>query len=97
MEGGENARAAHREDRHRFRSAVDGRPPVLSSEEQNRRNQRSGVTNTNPEHEVGDVPTPENRVGHAPHTDTCGNQQGQTAADTEQSDQCAGEKQNPPK
>ena len=65
----ENRRAHHREERHRFRRAVDRRAPLLPEQEQDRRDQRSGVTDTDPEHEVGDVPRPADRMIQSPDAD----------------------------
>jgi hypothetical protein len=38
------------------------RPPLLPEQEQDRRDQRSGVADTDPEDEVDDRPAPEDRV-----------------------------------
>jgi hypothetical protein len=43
----------------------------LTEEQQHRRNQGSCVTNTYPEYEVGDVPTPHNGFVDVPDTNTC--------------------------
>ena len=66
-------RARHGKQRHRFREAVDRSAPLLIQQKQNRRNQRSGVTDTDPENEVGDVPGPANRDLISPCADTGGN------------------------
>ena len=54
----EESRGHHSENRHGLRSPIDGLTPWRAEQEQNRRNQRSGVGDTNPEHEGGDVDTP---------------------------------------
>ena len=69
MDAGENAGTHHREDRHRFREPVDARPPFLSEEEEDCGDQRPGVTNADPEHEVRDVVRPSNRRVQTPDTD----------------------------
>ena len=74
MDTGEDTRTDHREDGHRFRGTVYRGSPVLLEQTQNRRDQRSRVTNTDPEHEVGDVPRPVDLVVETPDTDTCDDQ-----------------------
>jgi hypothetical protein len=54
----EDGGANDRKKSHRFRSAVNRGPPPLASEKKNRGNQRSGVTNTDPEDEIGNIPCP---------------------------------------
>ena len=68
--------ADDRENRHRFRRTVDARPPVLTEQKQDRRNQRTRVTNTDPEHEVHDRPRPEHRAHVTPDTNPLVNQEG---------------------
>jgi hypothetical protein len=48
----EHAGADDREDRHRLGEAVDRGPPLLPEQEQDRRDQRTGVADADPEHEV---------------------------------------------
>jgi hypothetical protein len=55
VNSGERRGADDGENGHRFCSAVDARSPVLAEEEQNRRDERAGVTDTDPENEVHDV------------------------------------------
>ena len=55
---GEQQRAHDREDGHRLRRAVDRGAPFLPEEEEDRRDQRPGVPDADPEHEVRDVPRP---------------------------------------
>jgi hypothetical protein len=50
--------ANHRENRHGLCSAVHPRAPALAEQQQDGRNQRTGVTDTDPPNEVGDVPCP---------------------------------------
>ena len=59
----------HRENGHGLRRAVDGHPPLLTEEQQHCGNQRPGVTDSDPPHEVGDVPGPTYGLVEAPHTD----------------------------
>ncbi len=59
------------ENRHRLGSPVDARSPFLAEQEQNRADQRSRVTDTDPKHEVDDRPTPEDRRAVSPHANPC--------------------------
>ncbi len=54
----ERQRAHDREDGHRLRRAVDRRTPSLPEEEKDGRDERPGVADADPEHEVRDVPRP---------------------------------------
>ena len=58
---GKMQRADDGEDRHRLRGAVDRRAPLLAEQEENGGDQRAGVTDTDPQDEVRDVPGPEDR------------------------------------
>ena len=58
MEGGEDACTDHGKNRHGLGGAVDGGPPFLAGEKENGGDQSSGVTNADPENEVGDIPGP---------------------------------------
>jgi hypothetical protein len=62
--------ARDREQRHRFREAVDRCPPLLPEEEQDGGNQRSGVADTDPPDEVDDVEGPADGNVVAPNPDT---------------------------
>ena len=64
-----NRSTDNREDRHSFCSAVDARPPILTKQEQNRGDQRTGVTDTDPKHKVDNRPSPENWVHVPPDPD----------------------------
>ena len=64
-----NPSADNCEDGHGFGRTVDTRPPVLPEQEQNCRDQRTGVTDTDPEHKVHDRPGPEDRVHVPPDPD----------------------------
>ena len=44
-----------------------------AEQKQDRGDQRAGVADTDPEHEVGDVPRPADRMIESPHTDAGGN------------------------
>ena len=74
MEDGENAGADHGEDRHRLGEAVDAGPPLLPEEEEDGRDQRAGVTDADPEHEVDDGEAPGHRDVVAPDADAGGDQ-----------------------
>ena len=62
------------EDRHRLGEAVDGLPPLLAEEEQDRRDQRAGVTDADPPDEVRDREAPGDRDVDAPDADADGEQ-----------------------
>ena len=69
VNAGEESGADHREDGHRLCKSVDAGAPLLSEQEQDGADQRSCVTDTNPEHEVGDVKGPHHRVVETPDAD----------------------------
>ncbi len=71
-----HAGASHREQRHRLRKAVDGIAPALLQQQQNRRNQRARVADTDPPHEVDDGEAPGNRNRDAPDADAADKQVG---------------------
>ena len=73
MNAGENRGANNREERHRFRRAIDRGAPFLAEQKQDRRNESAGVSDTDPENEVGDVPRPADRVIQSPGADAGGN------------------------
>ncbi len=75
MQRGIDASAHDREDCHRFGEAIDACSPVLFEEEQNGGDQRSGVADADPEHEVHDRPAPRDGLVVAPHTHAGGDQQ----------------------
>ncbi len=64
-----DAGAHHGEQRHRFGRSVDRRSPLLPEQKQHRRDQRAGVTDTDPEHEVRDVERPADRLVQPPRAD----------------------------
>src|SRR5213078_979797 len=57
------------EDGHRLRGAVDRGAPFLAEEEEDRRDERPGMTDPDPEHEVRDVPGPADGDVEAPDAD----------------------------
>ena len=65
----EHARAHDREDRHRLGEAVDARPPLLVHQQQDRGDQRAGVADADPPHEVDDREAPGDRDVDAPDAD----------------------------
>ena len=65
---GKDGRANNCEDGHRFGKSVNTRSPLLAEEEEDRRNQGSRVTDTNPEYKVYNWPAPVNGVHVAPDT-----------------------------
>ena len=95
VEHREDTGANHGENRHRLGGAIDRGTPFLAQQAQDRRDQCTGVTDTDPEHEVNDVPGPVNRVGVAPNTDARGNEVGD-AGDGERGDAAGEDEANPP-
>jgi hypothetical protein len=69
VDAGEDERADDREDRHRLGEAVDRGPPLLAEEEEDGRDERPGVPDADPPHEVGDVPGPVDRSAVSPDAD----------------------------
>src|ERR1700674_93987 len=65
----ENRGANDGEERHRFGGAVDGGAPFLPEQEQDRGDEGAGVSDTDPENEVGDVPSPADRMIQSPGAD----------------------------
>jgi hypothetical protein len=61
-----HSRADHREERHRFGEPVDRCAPLLTQQQQHRRDQRSGVTDTDPPDEVDDIERPADRLVVSP-------------------------------
>ena len=65
----EHQRAGDSEERHRFGEPVDRRAPVLLEEQQNRRDERAGVADADPPHEIDDVERPADRNVVTPDAD----------------------------
>ena len=65
----EHAGAGHGEQRHGFREAVDGIAPGLLEQQQNGGDQRAGVADTDPPHEVDDGEAPRHRNLDTPNAD----------------------------
>ncbi len=61
--------AHDREEGHRLGRTVDRGAPGLAEEEEDRRDERSGVPDPDPEHEVRDVPRPADGLVEAPDAD----------------------------
>ena len=76
MQHREHARAHHREKRHGFGEAVDRIAPRLIQQQQNRRDQRAGVADTDPPDEVDDRESPADRDVDAPDADALDEQPG---------------------
>src|SRR5256885_2241810 len=66
---GEDERADDGEDRHRFGEAIDRRAPLLTEQEKNGADERSGVADADPPDEVRDVPGPVDRRVVTPDAD----------------------------
>lgn len=70
VEEREETRATDREDGHGLGGAIDGRAPLLAEEAEDRRDQRAGVADADPEDEVDDGPTPTHGRTEAPGAGT---------------------------
>src|SRR5215831_4053410 len=66
VDGGKDPGCRDGKQRHRFREAVDRVAPCLPQQQENGGDQRSGITNTDPPHEVDDGEAPSDGDGHAP-------------------------------
>src|SRR5207244_9835870 len=73
MDTRENRRADHRKQRHRLRGTIDRRAPFLTEQKQNRGDKRAGVSDTDPENEIGNVPGPAHRALISPSPTSSGN------------------------
>ena len=80
----EHAGAHHGEERHRFSRAVDRGTPALLQEQENGRDQRAGVTDTDPPNEINDRKSPAHRLRHAPEQVAEGEHQDVDDAEGEQ-------------
>src|SRR5580698_2562773 len=69
VQDGEHAGLSDREQRHGFGKSIDRGTPVLFQQQQNRRDQRSSVADTDPPDEVDDGKAPGHRDDNAPNTD----------------------------
>ncbi len=72
MDEREETRCDNRENRHRFCGTVNRVTPFSTEQKENRRDQCSGVTDTNPKYEVSNQNTPVNRAGFTSDTNTDG-------------------------
>jgi hypothetical protein len=70
----ENRGANHCKKRHRFRGAVNRSTPFLPEQKQDRRDQCAGMSDTDPENEVCNVPRPANRDLISPCANASGNE-----------------------
>ncbi len=69
VDDGKDAGAHHRNESHRLRGSVDRGPPFLAEQKEDGRDQGPGVTDADPEDEVGDVKGPADRSVEAPRAD----------------------------
>ena len=69
VEHGEDRRAGHREDGHRFGEAADRHAPLLLEQQQDGGDQRAGVADADPPDEVDDVERPADGDVVAPDAD----------------------------
>ena len=65
----EDTGAHDSENCHGLGRTIDRRAPFLPQQAEDRGDQGAGVTNTNPEDEIDDVPRPVDRIGVAPNAD----------------------------
>ena len=95
MQQREHAGAGYGEQRHGLGEAVDGIAPALIQQQQNRRNQRAGVSDSDPPHEVRDGESPADRDLDAPNADAFGEQQRHGPQEQQQQGESAGEAGDP--
>ena len=76
MDEREHAGADHGKDGHGLGKAVDGVAPLLLEEQQDGRDQRSGVADTDPPNEIDDGEAPAHGDVEAPDADTLEEQPG---------------------
>ena len=72
MQQREHRGAGHGEKRHRLGETIDRGAPFLIEQQENGRDQGSGVTDTDPPNEVDNVERPTDRLIVSPHPDTVG-------------------------
>ena len=84
MNAGEHGSAQHGEDGHGFGGAVDGGAPLLAEEQQDRRDERAGVADTDPEDEVRNIEGPAHAVVESPNADAFGDEPGDHSAQVQQ-------------
>src|SRR5207248_9488594 len=68
-----NGGADDREQCHHFSGTIDRGAPFLSQQIKDGRNQSAGVSDTDPEHEIGNVPGPADGMVQSPRADSGGN------------------------
>ena len=76
MDEREHAGADHGKDGHRLGEAVDRISPLLLEEQQDCRDQRAGVADTDPPDEIDDGESPAHRDVEAPDADALEEQPG---------------------
>ena len=67
MDNGKQAGSHHGKNRHGLGAAGNGRPPARPKEKEHRRNQGARVGNPDPEHEIGDIHAPADRMSQPGH------------------------------
>src|SRR5271166_135331 len=72
----EQTSAGHGEEGHGFGEPVNGSAPLLVQQEENGRNQRTGVADTDPPNEIDNGEAPANGDVNAPDSDALNNQPG---------------------
>ena len=96
VDSGENRGANDRKERHRLRRAVDRRAPFLPEQKQNGGDECAGVSDTDPENEIGNVPGPANRDLISPGADAGGNLIAKTKKSERRGARSDGERHPPP-
>lgn len=69
MDTGKDQGAHDGKDRHRFCRTIDGRSPFLAKKEQDRRDERTSMADTNPKDEIDDRPSPSDGIIDTPDPD----------------------------
>ena len=95
MKHGKDTGASHSEERHRLSEAIDGLAPRLVQQEQNCRDQRPGMADTDPPDEIDDVESPSNRNVDTPDSDTPSQQVNQRKQQRHRSYETHTEQQEP--
>ena len=90
-----NSRTNHGKERHGLGRTINRRTPFLTTKMQNRRDQSSGVTDPDPEDEIGNTPCPANRNIVSPNTDA-GEQEIENAKDPEGGERACDRYRDPP-
>ena len=88
MEQRKDSRAGNGKNRHRFSRAINGRSPFLPQQKQNCGDERTGVSDTDPPDEIGNVPGPAGGTIVAPDANAAGHQVGKAPAQQHEHGAC---------